>query len=42
MAVATAAVLLLTAAARHLGPTMSGLLSPVPVFLLVFGFASPL
>lgn len=35
MAVATAVVLLLTAAARHLGPTMSGLLSPVPVFLLV-------
>jgi hypothetical protein len=35
MAVATAVVLLLTAAARHLGPTLSGLLSPVPVFLLV-------
>jgi len=35
MAVATAVVLLLTAAARHLGPTISGLLSPVPVFLLV-------
>jgi hypothetical protein len=35
MAVATAVVLLLTTAARHLGPTMSGLLSPVPVFLLV-------
>jgi len=35
MAVATAVVLLLTAAARHLGPTVSGLLSPVPVFLLV-------
>jgi len=35
MAIATAVVLLLTAAARHLGPTISGLLSPVPVFLLV-------
>jgi hypothetical protein len=35
MAVATAVVLLLTSAARHLGPTISGLLSPVPVFLLV-------
>jgi len=35
MAVATAVVLLLTAAARHLGPALSGLLSPVPVFLLV-------
>lgn len=35
MAVATAVVLLVTAAASHLGPTMSGLLSPVPVFLLV-------
>jgi hypothetical protein len=35
MAVATTIVLLLTAAARHLGPTLSGLLSPVPVFLLV-------
>ena len=35
MAVATAVVLLLTTAARHLGPTLSGLLSPVPVFLLV-------
>jgi hypothetical protein len=35
MAVATAVVLLLTAAARHLGPTISGLLTPVPVFLLV-------
>jgi hypothetical protein len=35
MAVATAVVLLLTAGARHLGPMMSGLLSPVPVFLLV-------
>ncbi len=35
MAVATAVVLLLTAAARHLGPTISGLLSPVPVFLLI-------
>src|SRR5215470_476888 len=30
MAVATAVVLLITAAARHLGPTLSGLLSPVP------------
>lgn len=35
MAVATAVVLLLTSAARHLGPTISGLLTPVPVFLLV-------
>jgi len=35
MTVATAVVLLLTAVARHLGPTTSGLLSPVPVFLLV-------
>ena len=35
MAVATAIVLLLTGAARHLGSTLSGLLSPVPVFLLV-------
>lgn len=35
MVVATAVVLLLTAAARHLGPMVSGLLSPVPVFLLV-------
>jgi hypothetical protein len=35
MAVATTMVLLLTAAARHLGPMLSGLLSPVPVFLLV-------
>ena len=35
MTVATAVVLLLTAAARRLGPTVSGLLSPVPVFLLV-------
>jgi hypothetical protein len=35
MAVATVVVLLLTAAARRLGPTISGLLSPVPVFLLV-------
>lgn len=35
MAVATAVVLLLTAAAHHLGPTISGLLTPVPVFLLV-------
>lgn len=35
MAAATAVVLAITTAARHLGPTMSGLLSPVPVFLLV-------
>ena len=35
MVVATAVVLLLTAAARHLGPTLSGLLTPMPVFLLV-------
>jgi hypothetical protein len=35
MASATAVVLLLTAAARHLGPMLSGLLSPIPVFLLV-------
>jgi hypothetical protein len=35
MAIATGVVLLLTAAARHLGPTLSGLFSPVPVFLLV-------
>ena len=35
MAVATAVVLLLTAAAHRLGPMLSGLLSPVPVFLLV-------
>ena len=35
MVVATAVVLLLTAAARHLGPTLSGLLTPAPVFLLV-------
>lgn len=35
MAIATAVVLLITTTARHLGPTMSGLLSPVPVFLLV-------
>ena len=35
MAVATAVVLLLTTAAHNLGPTISGLLSPVPVFLLV-------
>jgi hypothetical protein len=35
MVVATAVVLLLTAAARHLGPMVSGLLTPVPVFLLV-------
>jgi len=35
MAVATSMVLLLTAAAQRLGPRMSGLLSPVPVFLLV-------
>lgn len=35
MVVATTVVLLLTAAARHLGPMVSGLLTPVPVFLLV-------
>lgn len=35
MAVATGVVLLLTTAARHLGPRLSGLLSPAPVFLLV-------
>jgi hypothetical protein len=35
MAVASAVVLLLTAAAHQLGPRLSGLLSPVPVFLLV-------
>jgi hypothetical protein len=35
MAVATAVVLLLTTAAHRLGPMLSGLLSPVPVFLLV-------
>jgi len=35
MGVATGVVLLLTTAARHLGPMVSGLLSPVPVFLLV-------
>ena len=35
MAVATAMVLLLTAAAQRLGPMVSGLLSPVPVFLVV-------
>jgi hypothetical protein len=35
MGVATGVVLLLTTAARHLGPTLSGLLSPAPVFLLV-------
>jgi hypothetical protein len=35
MAAATGVVLLLTSAAGHLGPMMSGLLSPVPVFLLV-------
>jgi hypothetical protein len=35
MVVATTVVLLLTAAARHLGPIVSGLLTPVPVFLLV-------
>jgi hypothetical protein len=35
MIVATGVVLTLTAAATHLGPTLSGLLSPVPVFLLV-------
>jgi hypothetical protein len=35
MVVAPGVVLLLTAAASHLGPMMSGLLSPVPVFFLV-------
>lgn len=35
MIVATGIVLTLTAAAAHLGPTLSGLLSPLPVFLLV-------
>jgi len=35
MIVATGVVLTLTTAAAHLGPTLSGLLSPVPVFLLV-------
>jgi hypothetical protein len=35
MIVATVVVLTLTTAATHLGPTLSGLLSPVPVFLLV-------
>jgi hypothetical protein len=35
MAVATTVVLFLTAAAHRLGPMLSGLLSPVPVFLLV-------
>ena len=35
MIAATGAVLALTTAARHLGPTLSGLLSPVPIFLLV-------
>ncbi|PYM22821.1 MAG: hypothetical protein DME12_17380 [Candidatus Rokuibacteriota bacterium] len=35
MAVGTAVVLLLTGAASWLGPALSGLLSPVPVFLLV-------
>lgn len=35
MIVATGVVLALTAAATRLGPTLSGLLSPVPVFLLV-------
>ena len=28
-------VLILTTAATHLGPTLSGLFSPIPVFLLV-------
>ena len=35
MIAATGVVLALTTAAAHLGPTLSGLLSPVPVFLLV-------
>jgi hypothetical protein len=35
MIVATSVVLILTTAATHLGPTLSGLFSPIPVFLLV-------
>jgi hypothetical protein len=35
MVAATGVVLILTTAAAHLGPTLSGLLSPFPVFLLV-------
>ncbi|HTY77999.1 MAG TPA: hypothetical protein VMI34_09305 [Candidatus Bathyarchaeia archaeon] len=35
MIAATSVVLAVTAAAAHLGPTLSGLLSPLPVFLLV-------
>jgi len=35
MAAATGIVLLLTAAAHRLGPSLSGLLSPIPVFLVV-------
>src|SRR5262249_33164108 len=35
MIVATSVVLILTTAANRLGPTLSGLFSPIPVFLLV-------
>jgi len=35
MLVATSVVLILTTAATQLGPTLSGLFSPIPVFLLV-------
>ena len=35
MIVATSVVLILTTAATQLGPTLSGLFSPIPVFLLV-------
>jgi len=35
MIVATSVVLILTTAASRLGPTLSGLFSPIPVFLLV-------
>src|SRR5262249_5113315 len=35
MIVATSVVLILTPAASRLGPTLSGLFSPIPVFLLV-------
>jgi hypothetical protein len=35
MIVATSVVLILTTAAAHLGPTLSGIFSPIPVFLLV-------
>lgn len=37
MGVATAIVLILTAVARRLGPTWTGLLTPFPVFALVLG-----